>query len=358
MTQFEQLLKSLPTASKNNRPTSSILPIYLQQGAKFILNTQLESGAIPWFASGKLDPWDHIEAAMGLSVAGYHEQAERAYFWLRSEQLVDGGWLSNYFCDADEFTHLRQTHFLAYIATGVWHHFLITGNIKFIDGMMPCVSKAIDRVLQFQQPEGDISWAYNEDGQASDDALLTGCSSILRSLDCAIKLAKALKLKTDRWCNAAERLAFAIAQKPWRFDRNCESKKRFAMDWYYPVISGAHSTEEAIKLLDSRWHEFIEPGLGCRCVSDEPWVTMAETSELVISLVSCGRNPAAMELFFSIQDWRDPKDGGYWTGYALRDECIWPEEKTSWTAGAVLLAADALFSYTDAHDIFAQPLCI
>jgi hypothetical protein len=32
----------------------------------------------------------------------------------------------------------------------------------------------------------------------------------------------------------------------------------------------------------------------------------------------------------------------YWTGYVFADLAIWPEEKTPWTAGAVLLALAAL----------------
>ena len=32
----------------------------------------------------KLDPWDHIEAAMGLSVAGKKEEAESAFLWLKA----------------------------------------------------------------------------------------------------------------------------------------------------------------------------------------------------------------------------------------------------------------------------------
>jgi hypothetical protein len=39
---------------------------------------------------------------------------------------------------------------------------------------------------------------------------------------------------------------------------------------------------------------------------------------------------------------RDDEDGMFWTGYVFADDAVWPEEKTSWTAGAVLLALGAL----------------
>jgi hypothetical protein len=35
-------------------------------------------------------------------------------------------------------------------------------------------------------------------------------------------------------------------------------------------------------------------------------------------------------------------DGSYWTGYVYDDEAVWPEERSSWTSAAVVLAADAI----------------
>jgi squalene cyclase len=59
---------------------------------RLIIATQLPSGEIPWSTGAKTDPWDHVEAAMGLTVGGYLEQARRAFDWLRSMQLADGSW--------------------------------------------------------------------------------------------------------------------------------------------------------------------------------------------------------------------------------------------------------------------------
>ena len=70
---------------------------------------------------------------------------------------------------------------------------------------------------------------------------------------------------------------------------------------------------------------------------------MAETSELVIALVASEEPEKAHQLFNTLYQWRDT-DGGFWTGYVFRDQTIWPAEKTTWTAGAVLLAADALLA--------------
>ena len=83
------------------------------------------------------------------------------------------------------------------------------------------------------------------------------------------------------------------------------------------------------------------PGLGVRCVSDQPWVTAAETCELVIALDACGMRSRAMEVFASVQHLRH-RDGSYWTGWQFDNQAPFPRERSSWTAAAVVLAADAL----------------
>ena len=35
-------------------------------------------------------------------------------------------------------------------------------------------------------------------------------------------------------------------------------------------------------------------------------------------------------------------DGSYWTGYVFDKDVRWPAERSSWTAAAMVLAADAL----------------
>ena len=53
--------------------------------------------------------------------------------------------------------------------------------------------------------------------------------------------------------------------------------------------------------------DFVVPGLGVRCVSDEPWVTAAETCELALALDAIGDQRRARDLFAEIQFLRDPE---------------------------------------------------
>jgi hypothetical protein len=84
----------------------------------------------------------------------------------------------------------------------------------------------------------------------------------------------------------------------------------------------------------------VVPGLGARCVADRPWVTGAETAELALTLAALGDRDRAVALIEAVQHLRFD-DGSYWTGYVFADDAIWPQERSTWTAAAMVLAADA-----------------
>jgi hypothetical protein len=123
------------------------------------------------------------------------------------------------------------------------------------------------------------------------------------------------------------------------------------MDWYYPVLGGAVRGAAAQARLSRRWGDFVVPGLGIRCVDDQPWVTGAETCELVLALDALGERDRALGLLADMQHLRH-HDGSYWTGYVYPDHARWPEERSTWTAATVVLAADALSHTTPGADIF------
>ena len=76
-------------------------------------------------------------------------------------------------------------------------------------------------------------------------------------------------------------------------------------------------------------------------MSRNPWVTGAETSELVLALEAVGDRDRALRLLADVQHLRRD-DGSYWTGYVFPDRANWPDEQTTFTAAAVILAVDAL----------------
>ena len=111
--------------------------------------------------------------------------------------------------------------------------------------------------------------------------------------------------------------------------------------WYYRGLGSAVRGEAGIELIESQWDTFVVANLGIRCVSDNDWVTGAETCELVMALDALDDRERALRLFAEMQHLRD-EGGRYWTGYVWPDEVNWPVEHTTYTAAAVILAADEL----------------
>ncbi|MEU3251736.1 prenyltransferase/squalene oxidase repeat-containing protein [Streptomyces sp. NPDC006997] len=305
-----------------------------------LLGAQRADGAIPWFRGHHLDPWDHTEAAMALDAAGEYQAAERAYEWLRRHQNPDGSWYAAYADgDADAVTDRgRETNFVAYVAVGVWHHYLATGDDAFLDRMWPTVHAAVEFVLALQQPDGRIGWRRDDDGTPAADALLTGSSSVHHALRCALAVAEQREEPQPDWELALGTLRHVIRRHPERF----LDKSRYSMDWYYPVLGGALTGAEAKDRIEEGWDRFVVPGFGVRCVVPNPWVTGGESAELALALWAVGESDRALEILQSIQHLRDPASGLYWTGLVFDDEVVWPEELTTWTAGSLLLAVAAL----------------
>lgn len=301
-----------------------------------IASVQRPDGAIPWFPGGHLDPWDHVESAMALDVAGEHDRAEAAYLWLARTQNADGSWYSAY-TDGVPTDRARESNFCAYIAVGAWHHYLCTGDAAFLDRLWPTVATAMAFVLDLQAPGGQIRWKRDPDGTAPDDALLTGSSSIHQALRCALAIAEHREEPQPDWELATGQLCHAVRHHPERF----LDKDRYSMDWYYPVLGTALRGTAARRRIDAGWDRFVVPGLGVRCVSDRPWVTGGESAELALALWAIGDTERAVHVLRWMQHLR-ADDGSYWTGYVFEDDAIWPEERTSWTAGALLLAVAAL----------------
>ena len=314
-----------------------------------IAGMQEDSGALPWFPGGQTDPWDHIESAMALSVTGFHAEAEAAYSWSRRHQRADGSWPIRTVGGRIEDPNI-DSNFCAYIAVGVWHHYQITGDTRFLNRMWPVVWSAMELVLTFQRPDGAFRWGGDASGAKFSEAQITGNASIFQALDCAIHIAVEMGQPEEDFVVAHAALGAAFAE---RMDTAFEPPSEHSMDWYYPILGGALRGERAQRHIADRWDEFVVPGKGARCVHHRPWVTGAETSELALALDALGDTADAITLIESIQHLRDP-DGSYWTGLVFSDGKRWPVEKSCWTSAAVVLAADAISRTSAANGIFRE----
>ena len=83
---------------------------------------------------------------MALTAAGLLESARAAFEWCRRTQRPDGSWPIQFRNGVIEDSN-SDSNFCAYIAAGVWHHFLVTGDLRFAEHMWPTVRAGIDFVL-------------------------------------------------------------------------------------------------------------------------------------------------------------------------------------------------------------------
>jgi len=312
-----------------------------------ICEVQQPDGMIPWFPGGHCDPWNHVESAMALTVCGFLAEARRAYEWLARSQLADGSWFNYYWPTAVKDQRL-DTNVCAYVAAGLWHYTLVTGDPTLAVELWPMVEGAIEFVLRWQRPDGAVRWSVDAAGVPEAYALLTGSSSVYHSLRCALALAETLGEERPGWELAAGRLGHAVAHHQGSF----APKDEFAMDWYYPVLCGALQGAPGRDRLVRHWSTFVLPGAGVRCVSSGDWVTAAETAECVLALEALGMHATALELFAAGQELR-LADGSYWTGLVFPSRATFPAgERTTYTAAAMVLAADALADASPAAGLF------
>ena len=263
---------------------------------------------------------------MGLTVCGYLQEAEAALDWLQRNQLDNGAWLSSYGSD-EPFLNRIETNFVAYPSVGLWHFYLVTGKKEVLARYWPTIQRATNSSWVINLNLRKIAWETGVDISSKPDALVTGNSSIYKSIECGIRIARLLGKIQLSGKNQETRIGIAIRNKPQLFDRTWPSKSRYSMDWFYPILCGVHKKQTAKRLLRAKWKTFVEPDKGCRCVADEPWITAAETSELTITLSFFGTSRRCCSA--SEQDLMASRPGRWLTDvqHVYLEDIFWPPEK-------------------------------
>jgi hypothetical protein len=321
--------------------TSETLRELVERQADFIVACQQPSGAIPWYRGQITDPWDHVEAAIALDLSGRSAEAAAAYRWSRDAQNPDGSWYSAYQDDKPQ-EMVRDANFAAYIATGMWFHYLATGDIGSLREMWPMVEKGVDFALSLQQPTGEVLWALSPEGNPWPGAILTSSCCIWRSLRNGIGISRTLGLDRPDWEAAAARL-LAATRNPGLFDRRGENSRRYSMNWFYPVLTGVVEGQEARQHIDGEWSDFVIENWGCRVAADEDVTAVAETSELMIALCVIGEHERAANLLQWTLRLRDDAEG-FCRGVKLPEQepCPGDDERATWTSAALIMAIAAL----------------
>ena len=174
------------------------------QSAAAIAAMQEPCGAVPWTVGEHVDIWNHVEAAMAMLVGGEVEAAERAYAWVPTMQREDGSWPMKIVNGAAD-DERGEVNMSAYLAVGVWHHWLVRRDQRFVQRFWPSVRAGLDWVVAQQLPFGGIRWTPTE-----EFALLAGSSSIYQSLRAGVALAELLDDPQPEWELAGGRLGHAV----------------------------------------------------------------------------------------------------------------------------------------------------
>ena len=321
--------------------------------AKFIKSIQLESGAIPSNDDGSHDPWDHIESIMGLNFANEYESSKLAFDWLIKNQNQDGSWFSKYMDDIP-IEKNKPTHFAPYISVAALHFYKIFSDKEYLEYLWPSIESAINFSIKLQIQNGTIPWSVDKNQKIEEDFLLTGSSSILKSIECGIAISKIIKStkNLEDWNRSYELLSKAIKNPSGKFDL-LKDRKRFSMDWYYPILSGCLNDNQKFFYVDKVFKDFYIKEMGIKCVIEEPWVTVAETCEFIICLMISGRDEDAKKLLKDVINISDV-NGVPYMGWQYEENIFWPLEKPSWTSAALIIAADSVMGLSKGKDLFLK----
>src|SRR5664279_2422546 len=86
------------------------------------------------------------------------QEADRAWAWVRRTQRRDGSWPLKSVAGVVEDAS-GETNMAAYVAVGVWHHWLVRRDQTFVATLWPTVRSALDFACALQLPFGGIAWS-------------------------------------------------------------------------------------------------------------------------------------------------------------------------------------------------------
>ena len=280
---------------------------------------------------------------MALLVGGEVEAAEAAYDWCVGTQRDDGSWPMKIVGGEVEDAS-GETNMSAYLAIGVWHHWLVRRDLGL--RRAGCGRRTARPRLRRRHAaaRGGIAWSQQGRRRRSTT---TRCSPAARASTtrCAAASRSPTPLDDPQpdWELAGGRLAHAL-----REHRDLFVDKADVLDGL--VLPGPRRSASAAPgratLLAAAGTTSSCQGSASAASTTNPWVTGAETCELVIALDALGDRERAWQLFADMQHLRHD-DGLYWTGYVFRRATSsGRHEQTTYTSAAVILAADALSRHT------------
>lgn len=311
----------------------------------YLLRLQLHHGGIPEHKDSFINPWNHIECCLALLLSGKTFAAKKGLSFLISQQHASGGW-STKIGDSNHSTpQFFECHHASYIFVLIYLDLSINQTTQLENSYENMFLAALDFVLTLQNSCGLFYWGKDTTSKIAKLYLKTANCNVYLGLCAALNCLERpafqhLSMHIQTLKNAINNFKLAYINHQNLFDA---SKARYSMDSFYPILSGLSEQTESKKLLAKLFDNFIVEPLGCLCVSDEPWITFAETAELMIALSMLNKTPLAKQVLDWVLAHQDSSDGLFWMGYQYKQKVYWPKEKPSWTAAALILAMHHIF---------------
>ena len=306
----------------------------------WIEKNQSSSGMIYWDEKKKFDTWDHFECLTALAILGRKESFLKGLNWFLDNLSKDSQIFSLY--KGEKVTHnYYELHHAIYFSVPLLQGFYIFEEIELLKKNFDPLKKIVEKTINSRDNYGFFYWA-EKDGEFQDNSLISATSSIYLSLKASIEIYKFLKKDTKLLEDIIKSIEQQFTGDMSRFNRDGVDRSRFSMDAYYPYLAGINLDNQT--LLDSL-SDFYVPGMGIKCVKEEPWVTFAESSEAIISLIRVGEIEFAKKIMSEIENFKN-KEGIFPTGYQFSEKIFWPDERSTWTNAAYIIAKDCLYDLT------------
>lgn len=305
----------------------------LRSAKDWILSNQNEKGAILWDQKGKWDYWDHCECLIALAIYQEWEAFDKGLQFCLS-QLDEKGLVKSEYINEKVTKDFSEAHHTAYIFLPLLQKYLIDKDLNYLQSFRKQIHLIYAALKKFKGEDGFYFWAQDENG-FSDNSLITATCSIELSRRAYNKICEILG-DTDYLDTSVAITSQNLNSK--KFNRDGVDRSRFSMDAYYPLLCECGNKADAEKVLE----KFYVEGIGVKCVVEEPWVTLAESSECVIALLKIGMETEAHKIFSEILKYKN-SSGYFPTGYQYNLDIFWPDENSTWTNAAIIMAADCLY---------------
>ena len=246
----------------------------------WIITNQKNDGAICWDEHGKFDAWDHSECLLALAIFEEWDHFDKGLEYVFNNINSEGLIISETIKDKVTKDYY-EPHHAAYIFLPLVQKYMIDGDASYIQKYQEKLKLIFEGMMKFRDTDGLFFWALDTKGFADNSLITASCSLELSRRAYSFLCKNVLQEEDQEDTNFFNLETFHSS----RFNRDGIDRARFSMDSYYPYLIDCGDVDNIDQLLN----KFYVEGLGIKCVEEEPWVTIAESSECCIALHKAGK---------------------------------------------------------------------